>query len=114
MPPKKNPLGLNALQLRTLALAQVVAAEPGLSQKDPATGAVTLLQVPHPHGDHVHVGRFTVSARDASGFANPAVWVALARKGLARIDGTGALVITAEGLAYDTGLGERFAQATDH
>ncbi len=113
MPPKKNPLGLNPLQLRTLALAQVVAAEPGMSSRDPATGAATLLHVPHPHGDHVHVGRFTVSARDASGFANPAVWVALSRKGLATVEG-GSIMVTAEGLAYDTGLGDRFAQASDH
>ena len=33
------------------------------------------------------IGRFTVSTRDASGLSNPAVWVALARKGLARTDG---------------------------
>lgn len=114
MPPKKNPLNLNALQLRTLALAQAVAAEPGMASRDAATGAATLLHVPHPHGDHVHVGRFTVSARDASGFANAAVWVALARKGLATTDAAGAIVLTAEGLAYDTGLSERFARPSDH
>lgn len=114
MPPKKNPLKLNALQLRTLCLAQVVAAEPGMAQKNAATGAVTLTHVPHPHGDHVHVGHFTVSARDASGFANPAVWVALARKGLAKTDDLGTLTITAEGLAYDTGLSEKFAAPSDH
>lgn len=114
MPPKKNPLRLNPLQLRTLALAQVVAAEPGMAAHDAATGAATLLRVPHPHGDHVHVGRFTVSARDASGFSNPAVWVALARKGLARTDDFGAITLTAEGLAYDTGLGAKFAEPSDH
>lgn len=114
MPPKKNPLKLNALQLRTLALAQVVAAEPGMASRNAATGAATLIHVPHPHGDHVHVGRFTVSARDASGFANPAVWVALARKGLARTDDFGSITITAEGLAYDTGLMEKFVAPSDH
>lgn len=114
MPPKKNPLKLNALQLRTLALAQVVAAEPGMATRNAATGAVVLDRVPHPHGDHVHVGRFTVSARDASGFANPAVWVALARKGLARTDDMGTLILTAEGVAYDTGLSDRFAEPSNH
>lgn len=114
MPPKKNPLKLNALQLRTLALAQVVAAEPGMATRNAATGAVVLDQVPHPHGDHVHVGRFTVSARDASGFANPAVWVALARKGLAKTDDMGTIILTAEGVAYDTGLMEKFAAPSDH
>ena len=114
MPPKKNPLKLNALQLRTLCLAQVVANEPGMASRNAATGAATLTLVPHPHGDHVHVGRFTVSARDASGFSNPAVWVALARKGLARTDDLGTLTITAEGMAYDTGLAQKFAEPSDH
>jgi len=114
MSPRNNPLRLNALQLRTLALAQVVAREPGMATRNAATGAVVLDQVPHPHGDHVHVGRFTVSARDASGFANPAVWVALARKGLARTDAFGTITLTAEGLAYDTGLSDRFAEPSDH
>ena len=114
MPPKKNPLKLNALQLRTLALAQVVAAEPGMATRNAATGAVTLTHVPHPHGDHVHVGHFTVSARNASGFANPAVWVALARKGLAKSDDYGAIILTAEGVAYDTGLSEKFTAPSDH
>ncbi len=114
MPPKKNLLKLNALQLRTLALAQVVANEPGLATRNAATGAVVLNEVPHPHGDHVHVGRFTVSARDASGFANPAVWVALSRKGLAKTDDYGTIILTAEGMAYDTGLSDRFAEPSDH
>jgi len=114
MPPRKNPLKLNKLQLRTLALAQVVAAEPGMASRNAATGAATLVHAPRPHGDHVHVGRFTVAARDASGFSNPAVWVALARKGLAGTDDTGAVTITAEGLAYDTGLSEKFAEPSDH
>lgn len=114
MPPKKNPLKLNALQLRTLCLAQVVAKEPGMATRNAATGAVTLIDVPHPHGNHVHVGRFTVSARDASGFANPAVWVALARKGLAMTDDYGSVTLTAEGIAYDTGLSDRFIEPSDH
>jgi len=85
-----------------------------MASRNAAAGAATRIHVPHPHGDHVHVGRFTVSARDASGFANPAVWVALARKGLARTDDFGTITITAEGLAYDTGLSEKFAAPSDH
>ena len=81
---------------------------------DEATGEATLLHLPHPHGDHVHVGPFVVSARDASGFANPAVWTALARKGLARQDGPGGVTLSAEGLAYDCGFGDRFLAASDH
>ena len=40
---------------------------------------------------------------DASGFANPAVWTALVRKGLARTDDPTGIHITATGMAYDTG-----------
>ncbi len=114
MAPKKNPLKLNKLQLRTLALAQVLAADPALARPDPESGDVTLLQFPHAHGDHVHVGNFTVSARDASGLGNPAVWVALARKGLARNGGSGVATLTAAGLSYDSGLGDRFLAPSDH
>jgi hypothetical protein len=37
MPPKKNPLKLNKLQLRTLALAQVLARDPETGLKDEAS-----------------------------------------------------------------------------
>ncbi len=111
MPPKTNPLKLNKLQLRTLALLQVLAGDSGTA--DPESGAVTITQLPQVHGDHVHVGPFTVSGRDASGFANPAVWVALARKGLARHDAAGTLLM-AEGVAYDTGLADRLTAPSDH
>ncbi len=77
-------------------------------------GDVTLPLIPRPHGDHVHIGGFTVSTRDASGLANPAVWSALARKGLARADDPIAVTLTATGLSYDTGLGDRFVSPSDH
>ncbi len=114
MLPKKNPLKLNKLQLRTLTLAQLLAQDPDLARRDEATGAVTLLQIPHAHGDHLHIGQFTVSTREASGWSNPAVWFALVRKGLARIDGPIAITLTAEGVSYDTGLGDRFLVPSDH
>ena len=68
---RKNPLKLNKLQLRTLVLAQVIAKDPNSGKIDEATGEATLLRVPHAHGDHVHVGKFTVAARDASDVACP-------------------------------------------
>ncbi len=68
MASKNNPLKLNKLQLRTLALAQVLARQDGLAQRDEGTGEITLLELPHPHGDHVHIGPFVVSSRDVSGF----------------------------------------------
>ncbi len=114
MPPKKNPLKLNKLQLRTLTLAQLLAQDPDLARRDEATGAVTLLQIPHAHGDHLHIGGFTVSTREASGLSNPAVWSALVRKGLARIDGPIAITLTTEGVSYDTGFGDRFLAPSDH
>jgi len=114
MTTKKNPLKLNKLQLRTLALAQVIADDPELAQRDDATGDVTLLQLPQPHGDHVHIGAFSVSVRDISGFSNPAVWVALERKGLARHGGSMTATLTAAGTGYDTGLGHHFRQPSDH
>jgi hypothetical protein len=113
MPPKANPLKLNGLQLRTLALAQVLARADGLARRDPATGEVRLAALPHAHGNHVHIGPFAVSARDASGFANPSVWVALERKGLARRDAA-STVLTQAGMEYDTGFGDRFAAPSDH
>ncbi len=114
MPPKKNPLKLNKLQLRTLTLAQLLARDSGLAHRDEATGMVTLLRIPHAHGDHLHIGQFKVSTREASGLSNPAVWFALVRKGLARIEGPISIALTAEGVSYDTGFGDRFAVPTDH
>ncbi len=113
MPPKTNPLRLNKLQLRTLALAQVLADDPDAGLRDDGSGEVTLMSLPRRHGDHVHIGSFVIAARDASGFANPAVWTALARKGLTRTGPMG-VILTVEGLNYDTGLGERFAAPSDH
>ena len=114
MPPKKNPLKLNKLQLRTLVLAQVIAGDEEMSRRDEGSGDVTLLSLPHAHGNHVHVGPFTVSARDASGFSNPAVWTALERKGLARRDDPMTVTLTAEGVAYETGLSDKFMTPSDH
>ncbi|MCZ4282918.1 hypothetical protein O4H49_19185 [Kiloniella laminariae] len=111
MPAKKNSLKLNNLQLRTLVLAQVIARDERLSTAHPS-GEVTLEHLPHAHGDHVHVGPYVVSAKEASGFANPAVWVALARKGLVKDSGY-PVTLTPEGLAYDTGLDDKF-EASDH
>jgi len=115
---KKNPLKLNKLQLRTLALAQVLAKEEGLARVNEASGEVTLLELPRAHGDHVHVGPFVVSSKDISGFSNPAVWTALARKGLTRANGAQAtgvsVTLTPEGVGYDTGLGDKFIAPSDH
>ncbi|TCS60347.1 hypothetical protein [Varunaivibrio sulfuroxidans] len=114
MPPRKNPLKLNKLQLRTLALMQELARHPDTSSHDAQTGESLLTVLPHPHGDHVHVGGLVVSARDASGFQNEAVWIALQRKGLIRAAFPRAVTLTAQGKAYDTGLLDPVAQPSDH
>jgi hypothetical protein len=107
MPSRPNPLKLNKLQLRTLALAQLIANDPRSGARDEETGDVALQSLPQPHGDHVHVADIVVAARDVSGFANTAVWTALQRKGLARPGGPVGVILTAEGVSYDTGLAER-------
>jgi hypothetical protein len=114
MPPKKNPLKLNKLQLRTLALAQVICDDPAMARRDEGSGEATIFSLPHAHGDHFHIGQFAVSAREASGLRNQAVWNALMRKGLVRLDSGMEITITAPGLAYDTGLSDRFLAPSDH
>jgi hypothetical protein len=104
MPPKKNPLKLNPLQLKTLALFQELARHPETSSKVEKTGEVVITNIPHPHGDHFHIGSRVALSRDASGLHNPSVWIALMRKGLAKGDFPLAILLTKEGLAYETGI----------
>jgi hypothetical protein len=104
MPPKRNPLNLNALQLRTLTLLQEVARLPAYSRPPDEAGDVAIARLPQPHGDHVHLGDTVVAARDATGLDNPGVWTALERKGLVRWLKTGGAALTALGLRYPTGL----------
>jgi len=114
MPPKFNPLKLNPLQLRTLALFQELARYPELSTRNAETGETFLSQIPHPHGDHFHIGRKVVASRDATGLSNQAVWVALERKGMIRGSFPGALVLTKEGLVYETGVAQQILHGSDH
>ena len=114
MAPKRNPLKLNKLQLRTLLLFQELASHPETASIDRETGEVLLSTLPHPHGDHVHIGGLVVSSSDASGFANKSVWMALERKGLARASFPLAITLTTAGIEYDTGLSDRVAQPSDH
>jgi hypothetical protein len=116
MPPKKNPLGLNPLQLKTLTLLQALAALPdhGRPAGEAAGGGILVANLPHPHGDHFHMGDAVVRTRDATGLANPAVWVALERKGLVKPAAPAGVVVTPAGLAYDTGLGNTILHRADH
>ena len=113
MAPKRNPLGLNPLQLRTLTLLQQLARSPDYSQPGEDPGTVVLTRLPQPHGDHFHIGAAVVATRDATGLRNAAVWAALERKGLVRSTPPTA-VVTALGLEYDTGLRDSILHLADH
>src|ERR1700745_3602134 len=113
MPPKANPAKLNPLQLRTLTLLQAIAQIPGASNPPPE-GDTAITQFPHAHGDHFHLGDATVMSRDATGLENQNVWNALARKGLIRAEWPGKIALTAEGLAYETGMADRILHQGGH
>ncbi len=112
MPPKRNPLNLNPLQLKTLTLLQALARLPDHGRPD--GDGVLVGNLPHPHGDHFHLGDAVVATRDASGLFNQAAWVALERKGLIRSMFPEAAVLTSLGLGYDTGLADAMLHHADH
>jgi hypothetical protein len=114
MPPKKNPLNLNPLQLRTLTLLQALSRLPGHARPFEESGEVMVGALPQPHGDHFHLGSALVMTRDATGLANEAAWVALERKGLIRSMFPDAAVLTVQGLAYETGLADTILHHADH
>jgi hypothetical protein len=114
MPPKKNPLNLNALQLKTLTLFQELARHPETASRTEATGEVFLANLPHPHGDHFHVGRRVAMTKDATGLANQAVWTVLERKGLIRGGFPVAVTLTPAGLSYETGMHDQILHGADH
>ncbi len=114
MPPKRNPLRLNKLQLKTLTILQELAgselAVPGENE-----GEIRIAQIPRPHQDHFHIGERVVFMRDATGLMNRGVWAALARKGLVR-GGVFpfTITLTPEGLAYETGMRDAILHAAEH
>lgn len=106
-------LKLNPLQNRTLALFQELAKSPETSSVIDGTDDISVMFLPTPHGDHVHIGKFVVSAKDASGFNNEKVWQALERKGLAKSEFPYRLILTKAGLDFDTGFLREF-EISDH
>jgi hypothetical protein len=113
MPPRRNPLNLNALQLKTLTLLQELAQLPEYSQASEEAGNIAV-RPPQPHGDHFHLGEAVVASRDASGLRNAAVWIALERKGLIRSAYPDSAVLTPLGLDYQTGLREIILHRGSH
>ena len=112
MPPKRNPLGLNPLQLKTLTLLQALARLPDHAQ--PQEGGIMVANMPHPHGDHFHLGTAVIATHDASGLFNQAAWVALERKGLITSHFPDAALLTQAGQEYDTGMLDRILQQSAH
>ena len=114
MAQKKNPLNLNALQLKTLTILQQLARFPETSTTNAETGEVMITNLPQPHGNHFHCGDAVVAAKDATGLQNEGVWKALERRGLARPFYPLGIALTPDGVAYDTGLGDRILHRSDH
>ena len=104
---------LNALQNRTLALFQELAKSSETSAAIEGSDDISVMFLPTPHGDHVHIGKFVVSAKDASGFTNEKVWQALERKGLAKSEFPFRLILTKAGREHDTGFLREF-EVSDH
>jgi len=111
---KNNPLKLNPLQLKTLVILQQMARSPHHAQPGDEAGSVHVGNFPAAHGDHFHVGDAVVLARDASGLRNANVFAILERKGLLRSMHPMGAVLTAEGLAYETGLADDVLHRSDH
>lgn len=109
---KRNPLKLNALQLKTLTILQALTT-PEEGQPEP-DGDRPIPMLPSAHGNHFHVGPYVVSGRDATGLHNPAVWTALNRKGLVTGAPPAFAVLTSEGATYETNLASKILHGTDH
>jgi len=111
---KRNPLNLNPLQLKTLTLLQELARIAGKPAAEDEAGGLAITELPNPHGDHFHLGESVVAARDATGLRNPSVWAALERKGLIRPKLPEAVVLTALGQQYDTGMRQTILHVAGH
>ena len=114
MPPKRNPLNLNPLQLKTLTLLQELARIAGKPAAEDDPEGLAISELPNPHGDHFHLGEAVVAARDATGLRNPGVWAALERKGLIRPKLPEAVILTPLGQQYDTGLRDAILHRAEH
>ena len=118
MAPKKNPLNLNPLQLKTLTLFQALSQMEGIAtpHDDPSgePGHIMISHMPRPHGDHFDLGPWVVRAQDASGLSNESVWTALERKKLIKSLFPRACVLTPAGGSYDTGLKDQILHQGGH
>lgn len=111
---KTKPVKLNSLQSKTLVILQILAKDSESSTDVAESKDRKITRLPHAHGNHMHVGEFVVSSKDASGLTNKSVWVALARKGMVRENWQDEIILTEEGLAFSTGLEHKFISPSDH
>ncbi|MGE0736205.1 MAG: hypothetical protein AB7G15_18905 [Alphaproteobacteria bacterium] len=116
---RANPLKLNTLQLKTLVILQELARHKETSRPAPETasageGAVIISQFPHAHGNHFHVGDYVVAGADANGLRLEPVWVVLQRKGLAKSYFPQAIVLTKDGIEYETGIKDQVLHSAGH
>lgn len=114
MAEKKNPLNLNALQLKTLTLFQALSGLEGFAMPAEQEGHTLIMRLPHAHGDHFHLGPWVLSARDATGLTNEAAWKALERRGLIQSMFPRACILTPTGHAYVTGLRDSMLHEAHH
>ena len=114
MATRRNPLKLNKLQRKSLAVLQMIAAQEESSRPGPREGEVSIERLPTPHGDHLHLGPYVLQGRETAGLMNPAVWSALLRKGLVREFGEDGLAVTPAGLDYDTDYELDTLRPSDH
>ena len=114
MPPKTKPQNLNPLQLKTLTLLQAIAKLDNFSKDGETPGERLITALPHAHGDHFHLGDAVVSASDATGLNNQAVWTVLERKGFVKTNFPQSATLTAEGIAYETGLADSILHKSGH
>lgn len=114
MAPKKNPLKLNQLQLKTLTILQQLARFPETSTANEESGEIMITNLPQAHGNHFHCGDAVVASRDATGLQNEGVWKALERRGLAKPFYPFGIALTPDGVSYDTGLSDTLLRRTDH
>ena len=114
MPPKKNPLNLNALQLKTLTLFQELAKLEGYAKPADQPGHIMITGMPHAHGNHFHLGPYVLASKDATGLTNEAAWVALERKGLVKSHYPVGVTVTPDGLSYETGMQDEILHEGGH
>mgnify|MGYP001391116097 CR=1 FL=1 len=112
MAPKRNPLKLNTLQLKTLTILQALCDDD--VQEDARNYGKAIPLLPSPHGNHFHVGPYIVMVKDATGLNNVSVWAALTRKGL--VDGVppAHARLTSLGVDYQTGFSDKILRGHDH